>query len=520
MQSTNTSLAVFDVLDITTGTPSLSMISAPSQGPALFGACVSNGRLFVPGGMGGAGSGTVNEFVEAWDLTTGALLWTWTGVNGTAQTIQEVPPTATGAERLILMIADHPVPPFNWITRALVLDPTASSLASAVACATPDVVDLWSPSPLSILTPPGDVTGATWRAFAHDQPLGGGTHMSKDIRDISLATCTSVPPGVPTPDFDFTGTGSLGSNSLSNCPLVIDATDRYGFVVDTAGKLHAYDFTTAGPGIWTSTASTASALNADQFDIALLDAAQLCVVLHPAAPDATTLIAYDFATGGIAWTASLPAAPTTFGWCVLDGDVLLAGLVNGDVVAVSAAGGVTSVHHEPGVNPAVGVRVVAAEGRFFVSVGSNLICYEPTAGPHAYGAAKQNSKGCVPAIAVQSGVPSVANPAPFEIVATNVINKKFGLLFYGYSKSNAPFQGGTLLVGAPQQRSPVLFSGGNPLPNDCSGKFVYDFNARIQSGADPELVEGASVYCQYWYRDNGASFGTGLTDALCFSVGP
>jgi hypothetical protein len=59
---------------------------------------------------------------------------------------------------------------------------------------------------------------------------------------------------------------------------------------------------------------------------------------------------------------------------------------------------------------------------------------------------------------------------------------------------------------------------GNPPPNDCSGTFDFDFNQHIQGGADPSLVPGAFVYCQYWYRDPASVSTTGLSDALCFSI--
>jgi hypothetical protein len=61
---------------------------------------------------------------------------------------------------------------------------------------------------------------------------------------------------------------------------------------------------------------------------------------------------------------------------------------------------------------------------------------------------------------------------------------------------------------------------GNPLPADCSGTFRYDMNARIQSGADPALIPGAAVFAQFYYRDPPASFGSGLTDAVAFTICP
>jgi carboxypeptidase T len=136
----------------------------------------------------------------------------------------------------------------------------------------------------------------------------------------------------------------------------------------------------------------------------------------------------------------------------------------------------------------------------------------------AYCTAKTNSLGCVPAIG-WSGAPSASSPTPFVIGASSVISHKTGLLLYGHAPSSAPFQGGYLCVQAPTKRTPVQDSGGGA-GNDCSGVYAYDFNARIQSGADPALVPPIAVYAQYWSRDPASPSTTGLTNAVSFQVGP
>jgi hypothetical protein len=118
-----------------------------------------------------------------------------------------------------------------------------------------------------------------------------------------------------------------------------------------------------------------------------------------------------------------------------------------------------------------------------------------------------------------TGGASVSSALPFDVRARNVLDHKLGLLAYGYGASNAPFQGGTLCVEAPLTRTPAQDSGGSGAGN-CSGVYGFDFNALIQSGADPELVAGVQVFAQYWSRDPQASFTTGLTDALRFYVQP
>jgi hypothetical protein len=102
-----------------------------------------------------------------------------------------------------------------------------------------------------------------------------------------------------------------------------------------------------------------------------------------------------------------------------------------------------------------------------------------------------------------------------------VINNKGGTLYYGVSgQLAAPFQGGFQCVAPPRRRTGVQISGGNPAPDDCSGAYAYDFNARIQSGVDPALAAGVIVDAQYWSRDGAASFQTGLTNAVEFTISP
>ena len=142
-------------------------------------------------------------------------------------------------------------------------------------------------------------------------------------------------------------------------------------------------------------------------------------------------------------------------------------------------------------------------------------------GPQTYCSAKANSLGCATGIGFD-GVPSVTSPQPFDITVSNALSNKNGLFFYGLDANSAPFQGGTICVKTPVKRTPLQNSNGNPPPEDCSGAFGLDFNARIQAGGDPNLTAGTTIYGQYWYRDpaDPSGFGTGLTDALQFTIEP
>ena len=139
-----------------------------------------------------------------------------------------------------------------------------------------------------------------------------------------------------------------------------------------------------------------------------------------------------------------------------------------------------------------------------------------------YCTAKTNSQGCVPTIAM-SGTPSAASAAPFDVSATNVLNQKPGLMFYGVGGPvGLPFQGGTLCVAPPLRRTTIQLSGGSPPPDDCTGSYNFDVNAWIQAGQDPLLVAGTAVHAQFWSRDPAIPDGTGagLTDGAAFSICP
>ena len=141
--------------------------------------------------------------------------------------------------------------------------------------------------------------------------------------------------------------------------------------------------------------------------------------------------------------------------------------------------------------------------------------------PFTYCSAKPNSQGCMPAIDF-AGTPSFTQPTPFLVRASNVLNHKFGVLFYGADSSFTPFDGGTLCVATPFHRTPGQSSGGNATGLDCSGRLTFDFNAYAQSGVDPALAIGTTLSAQYYFRDpaDTGGLGLGLTDALRFTICP
>jgi hypothetical protein len=139
--------------------------------------------------------------------------------------------------------------------------------------------------------------------------------------------------------------------------------------------------------------------------------------------------------------------------------------------------------------------------------------------PNTYCIGKVNSQGCTPAIDY-SGSASTTSVSPFLIGASNVINKRNGLLFYGFAPLANPFQGGVLCVQAPTFRTVMQNSGGSATGSDCTGAFSFDFNAFVQGSWHPQLVPGKEVFCQYWSRDPQSPSTTSLSNALGFVVNP
>ncbi|MDP6519879.1 MAG: hypothetical protein QF411_08260 [Planctomycetota bacterium] len=118
--------------------------------------------------------------------------------------------------------------------------------------------------------------------------------------------------------------------------------------------------------------------------------------------------------------------------------------------------------------------------------------------PAAYGTAKTNSQGWLPAIG-HSGTPSVAS-ADFAVTVVLSVPNQPTILISGAATASIPFMGGTLWVAAPHVRHGVQFL-------DSFGSVSYPITV------DAPLV-GTTRYFQFWNRDPADSFGVGLSDGL------
>lgn len=153
-------------------------------------------------------------------------------------------------------------------------------------------------------------------------------------------------------------------------------------------------------------------------------------------------------------------------------------------------------------------------------VGSTWAPGLAISGPEIYCTPKLNSQGCNPVIDT-SGLPSMTSAHPFTIDTVRVLNNKPGVFFYGFASNTLPFQGGTLCVAPPIRRTSNQSSMGGSPPDDCSGRLTFDFNAYAQSGADPGIASGTTLFGQFWYRDPAwIPHATGLSNAITWTMAP
>lgn len=342
------------------------------------------------------------------------------------------------------------------------------------------------------------------------------------------------------------GARNGSSVAIDGDRLVLGARTTWEDAGQTIGTGSAYVFVRSGSS-WTQEAklqATNYVAWAALGTSAAIDGNR--VIVGAPGESINTGAAYVFDKVGANWVqkARITGAGTDsgdwFGWSVdVDGNVAVAGTYNYDSVTPLGNGAVKVYAFDGATwseklellgNPmftgdtlgeAVAIQGDTVLGGSpsiaFGQIGRAWFWRLDPAAVETYCAAKVNSLGCTPAI-TWSGVASATSASPFQVGANQVLAAKPGLLFYGYGPSAAPFQGGTLCVQAPIKRTNVQTSTGSG--SNCLGTYSYDVNALIQSGADPVLVAGFDMYCQYWTRDPASPSTTGLTNALRARIQP
>ncbi len=147
-------------------------------------------------------------------------------------------------------------------------------------------------------------------------------------------------------------------------------------------------------------------------------------------------------------------------------------------------------------------------------VFTNMVIEALPPGPTIYCQGKVNSQGCTPSLSTDPGLPTLSG-GPWNVTASNLLNNKNGIFFFGFGQNNLPFQGGTLCVLPPVTRTALQNSGGNPPPDDCSGRMVLDLTVTI-----PAALVPATVNLEAWARDPADTFGSSLSNAVEVFVRP
>ena len=107
-----------------------------------------------------------------------------------------------------------------------------------------------------------------------------------------------------------------------------------------------------------------------------------------------------------------------------------------------------------------------------------------------------------------------------HITASNIVNNKTGVMFWGPAAHSVAFLGGTLCVSSPHQRTPAQLSGGSGSGDDCTGSYDFHFSQAYMVAHGFSV--GTQVNVQYWSRDpmHADGTGVGLTDAVEFTICP
>ncbi len=155
---------------------------------------------------------------------------------------------------------------------------------------------------------------------------------------------------------------------------------------------------------------------------------------------------------------------------------------------------------------------------------SNSFPFDPGSGSScstgaSYCTWKISSSLCAPSMNSNGGLPTLANPAGFSVITTQMEAQQNGLSFFGTTgQNNVAFNGGTLCVSGTLHRMPIKNSGGAAA---CSGSISYTLTEMLANGTGGGLLlAGTTVDVQTWFRDPPATFTVGLSNGYEFTVCP
>jgi len=108
------------------------------------------------------------------------------------------------------------------------------------------------------------------------------------------------------------------------------------------------------------------------------------------------------------------------------------------------------------------------------------------------------------------------------ITASNVLNQRLGVLFYGYDSAFTPFQASLICIAPPLKRTGLQIGVAPRAAPIAPGTLSTDFNARIPGRRRPRTRLGRDDSARWFSRDlhDPAGFSTSLTNAIRFVICP
>ncbi|MEW6746672.1 MAG: PQQ-binding-like beta-propeller repeat protein [Planctomycetota bacterium] len=369
----------FVAIEIATGQERWSVVTGATCGNYhAFVGCMAGQRLFLPLSAEGGSGCTYSQRIECRNLMTGNLEWTWDStIYGSVRDLMPPPDAAHG--EILAPLSNYLSPGYKdgFNSRMLALDGSFSGSGTYTGHTGPWLRESAPASGQTISATMAAYersTGPTpneWRVFYHEEHL-----VNRRWESLRLI------------DFDFQSFSEDGSLPLSDttvaaydwsasfCPLVV--TGDQGLLLESGGQLRAYDLTTFQES-WAIQAILSFG-GTTPIPFVLPDAV---VIVDQV--DTGTIKAFSPADGTQLWTL-VPTAPGhQVGGCVLEGNLILVPLTNGEIYGLNASGvAYGPLLTEPAISPA-NLGVIATNGVFLVSTTDELICYKATS-PLAFGA--------------------------------------------------------------------------------------------------------------------------------------
>lgn len=223
-------------------------------------------------------------------------------------------------------------------------------------------------------------------------------------------------------------------------------------------------------------------------------------------------------------TGSNVLASTSVGYCNIGGGFSGVGIIDAPELFVDPVGGPdgtgVDVHfasaNSPGIDAGDPSSPPDPDGSP-TDLGAHPWDPTWTQEPAAYCLGSVSGDGCLGRVA-WSGTPSLSGPDDFWISVDDVSAQRLGIFFWGLAPAAIPFQGGTLCVAPPIQRTPVASTGGQQGPNPCLGMMEHAFPQAALTAAG--FTPGTRGFGQFWIRDPLSSSGSALSNASWWTTAP